>query len=319
MEKRQYSYDEAFKAALDYFNGDELAARVWVNKYAVKDSFGAIYEKSPEDMHWRIANEIARIEARYENPMSAQEVFDLLDKFKYVIPSGSPMTGIGNDFQIASLSNCFVIGMDGKADSYGGIIRIDEEQVQLMKRRGGVGHDLSHIRPKGSPVKNSALSSTGLVPFMERYSNSTREVAQDGRRGALMLSLSIKHPDAERFIDAKTQSGKVTGANVSIKIDDEFMRAVIDGSSYTHDYVRIGRMYFAISNDIVDVETEMNLLYRLEGTVLTLHEDAHHAVLYGVDGKLVMNITDRVVSLSGLKPGIYVLRVDNQTAKLCVQ
>ncbi|MBQ5751765.1 MAG: adenosylcobalamin-dependent ribonucleoside-diphosphate reductase [Bacteroidaceae bacterium] len=236
MEKRQYSYDEAFKAALDYFNGDELAARVWVNKYAVKDSFGAIYEKSPEDMHWRIANEIARIEARYENPMSAQEVFDLLDKFKYVIPSGSPMTGIGNDFQIASLSNCFVIGMDGKADSYGGIIRIDEEQVQLMKRRGGVGHDLSHIRPKGSPVKNSALTSTGLVPFMERYSNSTREVAQDGRRGALMLSVSIKHPDAEAFIDAKMTEGKVTGANVSVKIDDEFMECVTNGTPYKQQY-----------------------------------------------------------------------------------
>ena len=236
MEKQTYTYDEAFKASLDYFNGDELAARVWVNKYAVKDSFGTIYEKSPEDMHWRIANEIARIEAKYNNPMSAQEIFDLLDHFKYIVPSGSPMTGIGNDFQIASLSNCFVIGIDGKADSYGGIIRIDEEQVQLMKRRGGVGHDLSHIRPKGSPVKNSALTSTGLVPFMERYSNSTREVAQDGRRGALMLSVSVKHPDAEAFIDAKMTEGKVTGANVSVKIDDEFMNAVTENKPYLQKY-----------------------------------------------------------------------------------
>ncbi len=236
MNKRHYTYDEAFKASLEYFNGDELAARVWVNKYAVKDSYGNIYEKSPEDMHWRIANELARIESKYENPMSAQEIFDLLDKFRYVVPSGSPMTGIGNDFQVASLSNCFVIGMDGKADSYGGIIRIDEEQVQLMKRRGGVGHDLSHIRPKGSPVKNSALTSTGLVPFMERYSNSTREVAQDGRRGALMLSVSIKHPDAEAFIDAKMTEGKVTGANVSVKIDDDFMKAVTTAAPYRQQY-----------------------------------------------------------------------------------
>ena len=236
MKKTTYSYDDAFKASVEYFNGDELAARVWVNKYAMKDSSGAIYEKSPEDMHWRIANEIARVEAKYSNPMSAQEVYNLLDHFKYVIPSGSPMTGIGNDHQIASLSNCFVIGMDGKADSYGAIIRIDEEQVQLMKRRGGVGHDLSHIRPKGSPVKNSALTSTGLVPFMERYSNSTREVAQDGRRGALMLSVSIKHPDAEAFIDAKMTEGKVTGANVSVKIDDEFMRAVTENRPYIQQY-----------------------------------------------------------------------------------
>ena len=236
MKQQQYSQEEAIKASLHYFGGDELAARVWVNKYALKDSFGNIYEKSPEDMHWRIANEIARIESKYENPMSAQEIFDLFDKFKYVIPSGSPMTGIGNNFQIASLSNCFVIGMEGKADSYGAIIRIDEEQVQLMKRRGGVGHDLSHIRPKGSPVKNSALTSTGLVPFMERYSNSTREVAQDGRRGALMLSVSIKHPDAEAFIDAKMTEGKVTGANVSVKIDDEFMKAVTSNSPYRQQY-----------------------------------------------------------------------------------
>ena len=236
MEKKTFTYDEAFSAALEYFNGDELAARVWVNKYAVKDSYGAIYEQSPKDMHHRIANEIARIESKYSNPMSAEEVFALLDHFKYIVPQGSPMTGIGNDFQIASLSNCFVIGIDGKADSYGGIIRIDEEQVQLMKRRGGVGHDLSHIRPKGSPVKNSALTSTGLVPFMERYSNSTREVAQDGRRGALMLSVSVKHPDSESFIDAKMTEGKVTGANVSVKIDDEFMQAVLSGNMYEQKF-----------------------------------------------------------------------------------
>ena len=236
MEKKTYSYDEAYDASLEYFKGDELAARVWVNKYAVKDSFGNIYEKSPEDMHWRIANEVARVEAKYPNALSSQELFDLLDHFKYIVPQGSPMTGIGNDYQIASLSNCFVIGLDGSADSYGAIIRIDEEQVQLMKRRGGVGHDLSHIRPKGSPVKNSALTSTGLVPFMERYSNSTREVAQDGRRGALMLSVSIKHPDSESFIDAKMTEGKVTGANVSVKLDDEFMQAAVEGKPYTQQY-----------------------------------------------------------------------------------
>lgn len=236
VKKKTYSFDEAFQATLEYFSGDELAAKVWVNKYAMKDSFGNIYEKTPVDMHWRIANEIARIEKRYKNPMSAEEVFGLLDHFRYIIPQGSPMTGIGNNYQIASLSNCFVIGMDGNADSYGAIIRIDEEQVQLMKRRGGVGHDLSHIRPKGSPVKNSALTSTGLVPFMERYSNSTREVAQDGRRGALMLTVSIKHPDAESFIDAKMTEGKVTGANVSVKMDDAFMEAVIKGENYLQTY-----------------------------------------------------------------------------------
>ena len=236
MERQVYSYDEAFEESLRYFQGDELAARVWVNKYAVKDSFGNIYEKSPEDMHWRIANEVARIEAKYKNGLNAQELFDLLNHFKYIVPQGSPMTGIGNDFQVASLSNCFVIGIDGAADSYGAIIKIDEEQVQLMKRRGGVGHDLSHIRPKGSPVKNSALTSTGLVPFMERYSNSTREVAQDGRRGALMLSVSIKHPDSEAFIDAKMTEGKVTGANVSVKLDDAFMQAAVDKQPYTQRY-----------------------------------------------------------------------------------
>ena len=236
MERQTYTYDEAFEASLQYFKGDELAARVWVNKYAVKDSFGNIFEKSPEDMHWRIANEVARIEAKYQNGLNAQQLYELLDHFKYIVPQGSPMTGIGNDFQVASLSNCFVIGIDGAADSYGGIIRIDEEQVQLMKRRGGVGHDLSHIRPKGSPVKNSALTSTGLVPFMERYSNSTREVAQDGRRGALMLSVSIKHPDSEAFIDAKMTEGKVTGANVSVKLDDAFMQAAVNGTPSKQQY-----------------------------------------------------------------------------------
>jgi len=236
VERQTYTYDEAFEASLQYFKGDELAARVWVNKYAVKDSFGNIFEKSPEDMHWRIANEVARIEAKYKNGLNAQQLYELLDHFKYIVPQGSPMTGIGNDFQVASLSNCFVIGIDGAADSYGGIIRIDEEQVQLMKRRGGVGHDLSHIRPKGSPVKNSALTSTGLVPFMERYSNSTREVAQDGRRGALMLSVSIKHPDSEAFIDAKMTEGKVTGANVSVKLDDAFMQAAVNGTPYKQQY-----------------------------------------------------------------------------------
>ena len=236
MERQTYTYDEAFEASLQYFKGDELAARVWVNKYAVKDSFGNIFEKSPEDMHWRIANEVSRIEAKYKNGLNAQQLYELLDHFKYIVPQGSPMTGIGNDFQVASLSNCFVIGIDGAADSYGGIIRIDEEQVQLMKRRGGVGHDLSHIRPKGSPVKNSALTSTGLVPFMERYSNSTREVAQDGRRGALMLSVSIKHPDSEAFIDAKMTEGKVTGANVSVKLDDAFMQAAVNGTPYKQQY-----------------------------------------------------------------------------------
>mgnify|MGYP001661442581 FL=1 len=235
-QSKNYAFEEAFEEALKYFAGDELAARVWVNKYSMKDSFGNIYEKSPEDMHWRIANEIARIEKKYKNPMSAREIFDLLDHFKYIIPAGSPMTGIGNNYQVASLSNCFVIGLDGDADSYGAIMRIDEEQVQLMKRRGGVGHDLSHIRPKGSPVNNSALTSTGLVPFMERYSNSTREVAQDGRRGALMLSVSIKHPDSEAFIDAKMTEGKVTGANVSVKIDDAFMEAATSDKPYVQQF-----------------------------------------------------------------------------------
>ena len=230
------TYEDAVAASKEYFKGDDLAAQVWVSKYALKDSFGNIYEKSPEDMHNRIASELARIERNYPNALAEQEIFDLLDHFRYVIPQGGPMTGIGNNLQVASLSNCFVIGHKNPADSYGGIFRMDEEQVQLMKRRGGVGHDLSHIRPTGSPVLNSALTSTGIVPFMERYSNSTREVAQDGRRGALMLSLLIKHPDAERFIDAKVDTGKVTGANVSIKIDDEFMRAALAGESYRQQF-----------------------------------------------------------------------------------
>ena len=236
MEINIYSYDEAFNASCDYFKGDELAARVWVNKYALKDSYGNIYEKTPDDMHHRLASELARIESKYTNPLSETDIFNLMKDFKYIVPQGSPMAGIGNNYQVGSLSNCFVIGLDGAPDSYGGIIKIDEEQVQLMKRRGGVGHDLSHVRPKGSPVKNSALTSTGLVPFMERYSNSTREVAQDGRRGALMLSVSIKHPDSEAFIDAKMTEGKVTGANVSVRVDDEFMRAAETDAEYEQKF-----------------------------------------------------------------------------------
>ena len=233
---KKVNYADAVAASKEYFGGDELAATVWVSKYALKDSFGNIYEQTPKDMHERLATELHRIESKYENPLSKEDIFYLLDHFRYVIPQGGPMTGIGNNFQVASLSNCFVIGHRNPADSYGGIFRIDEEQVQLMKRRGGVGHDLSHIRPAGSPVLNSALTSTGIVPFMERYSNSTREVAQDGRRGALMISLSIKHPDAEAFIDAKLDTSKITGANVSIKIDDEFMRAAMEGRTYTQQF-----------------------------------------------------------------------------------
>ncbi|MEP1953831.1 MAG: ribonucleotide reductase N-terminal alpha domain-containing protein, partial [Algoriphagus sp.] len=233
---KTYTQEEAFEASSAYFKGDELAARVWINKYALKDSDGNLYESTPNDMHTRIAKELARIESRYSNPLSETEIFDLIKDFKYIVPQGSPMAGIGNPYQIASLSNCFVIGNNGESDSYGGIMKIDQEQVQLMKRRGGVGHDLSHIRPKSSPVKNSALTSTGIVPFMERYSNSTREVAQDGRRGALMLSVSINHPDSEDFIDAKLEQGKVTGANVSVRIDDEFMKAVKSNSEYVQKY-----------------------------------------------------------------------------------
>ena len=236
MEQKTYNYQQAYEASLKYFDGDELAARVWATKYALKDSFGHLYELTPDDMHRRIAREIARIENKYPNPLSEDRLFELMSHFRYIVPQGSPMAGIGNNFQVGSLSNCFVVGLDGEPDSYGGILKIDEEQVQLMKRRGGVGHDLSHIRPKGSPVKNSALTSTGLVPFMVRYSNSTREVAQDGRRGALMLTVSIKHPDAESFIDAKMEEGKVTGANVSVRIDDAFMQAAVEGKPYHQQY-----------------------------------------------------------------------------------
>lgn len=255
MEKKIYTFEEAFDASVDYFGGDELAARVWVSKYALKDSVGNIYELTPEDMHRRLAQEIARIENKYPNPLSEEELMELLRDFKYIVPQGSPMAGIGNNYQTGSLSNCFVIGLDGHPDSYGGIAKIDEEQVQLMKRRGGVGHDLSDLRPKGMPVKNSALTSTGLVPFMERYSNSTREVAQDGRRGALMLTVAIKHPDSERFIDAKLEQGKITGANVSVKIDDEFMRAVESGENY----VRKFPVYS--DNPVVTVDTDARALW----------------------------------------------------------
>lgn len=249
-EPQTFSYDEAYEASLQYFKGDQLAARVWVTKYALKDSFGNIYEKTPDDMHRRIARSLNQVENKYPSPMSEEEIFNLLKGFRYIVPQGSPMAGIGNTYQVGSLSNCFVIGLDGKPDSYGGIVKIDEEQVQLMKRRGGVGHDLSHLRPKGTPVKNSALTSTGLVPFMERYSNSTREVAQDGRRGALMLTVSIKHPDSEGFIDAKMTPGKVTGANVSVKIDDEFMESVVSGSPYVQK--------FPIDSDHPDVTQEID-------------------------------------------------------------
>ena len=236
MENKNYEMNEVLNSAIEYFKGDELSAKVWVNKYALKDSYGNIYELNPNDMHWRLANELARIESKYPNPLKAEELFELIRDFKYIVPQGSPMSGIGNDFQISSISNCFVIGNNAKSDSYGGIIKTDEEQVQLMKRRGGVGHDLSHIRPKGSPVKNSALTSTGIVPFMERYSNSTREVAQDGRRGALMLSVSVKHPDSEDFIDAKLEQGKITGANISVKIHDDFMLALTNKQKYIQQY-----------------------------------------------------------------------------------
>ena len=236
MEQKSYKFEDVYKKSVDYFNGDELAAKVWASKYALKDSFGNIFEETPDDMHKRIASEIARIEKNYSNPLSFEQIYELIKGFKYIVPQGSPMSGIGNNYQVGSLSNCFVIGLDGEPDSYGGIIKIDEEQVQLMKRRGGVGHDLSHIRPKGSPVKNSALTSTGLVPFMQRYSESTREVAQDGRRGALMLTVSIKHPDSESFIDAKMEQGKITGANVSVRIDDDFMNAVVENHPYVQQY-----------------------------------------------------------------------------------
>ena len=268
----EVNYNDAVAASKEYFNGDDLAATVWVSKYALKDSFGHIYEKTPTDMHKRIAAEIERIEKKYPNPMSKEEVFSLLDHFRYIIPQGGPMTGIGNNLQIASLSNCFVIGNRKHADSYGGIFRMDEEQVQLMKRRGGVGHDLSELRPTGTPVLNSALTSTGIVPFMERYSNSTREVAQDGRRGALMLSLSIKHPDAERFIDAKTESGKVTGANVSIKIDDEFMRAAKEGRPY--------HQQFPIDSDHPSVEVDIDARRLWKKIIHNAWQSAEPGVLF---------------------------------------
>ena len=242
--KQVYTLEEATEKTVHYFKGDTLATDVWINKYALKNSEGQLFECTPDDMHRRIAREIARIEKKYVNPMSEDEIFFLLKDFRYIIPQGSPMAGIGNDFQISSLSNCFVIGGEGQSDSYGGILKTDQEQVQLMKRRGGVGHDLSHIRPGGSPVKNSALTSTGIVPFMERYSNSTREVAQDGRRGALMLSISIKHPDVENFIDAKMKEGKVTGANISVKIDDDFMKAVVSNGKYKQQRSRKRSMRF---------------------------------------------------------------------------
>lgn len=272
MELTKYTFDEAFQASVKYFGGDELAARVWVSKYALKDSDGNIYELTPADMHRRLASELARVEKNYPNPMSEQTILDLLDEFKYVVPQGSPMAGIGNNFQIGSLSNCFVIGLDGHPDSYGSIIKIDEEQVQLMKRRGGVGHDLSDLRPKGTPVKNSALTSTGLVPFMERYSNSTREVAQDGRRGALMLTVAIKHPDSERFIDAKLEQGKITGANVSVKIDDEFMRSVEAESTYT--------CRFPIDSETPDVNTDIDAKALWNKIVFNAWKSAEPGVLF---------------------------------------
>ena len=257
-EKTVYSHDEAVNESIQYFRGDELAARVWANKYALKDSFGNLYEKTPDDMHWRLAREIRRIELKYKNPLSEELIYSVLKDFKYIVPQGGPMTGIGNDYQIASLSNCFVIGNDGSSDSYGGIMKIDQEQVQLMKRRGGVGHDLSHIRPKGTPVLNSALTSTGVVPFMERYSNSTREVAQDGRRGALMLSISIKHPDSGKFIDAKLESGKVTGANVSVKLTDDFMEAVEKKTLFRQQYpINSDNPKFAKDIDAVTLWTKI--------------------------------------------------------------
>jgi len=257
-EKTVYSHDEAVDASIEYFKGDELAARVWTNKYALKDSFGNLYEKTPDDMHRRLAREIHRVEMKYKNPLSEELIYSVLKDFRYIVPQGGPMTGIGNDYQIASLSNCFVIGNDGSSDSYGGIMKIDQEQVQLMKRRGGVGHDLSHIRPKGTPVLNSALTSTGVVPFMERYSNSTREVAQDGRRGALMLSISIKHPDSGKFIDAKLESGKVTGANVSVKLTDDFMKAVEDKTLFRQQYpIKSDHPKFAKDIDAVQLWTKI--------------------------------------------------------------
>lgn len=272
MERAKYTFEQAFAESVKYFDGDELAAKVWVSKYALKDSFGNIYELTPADMHHRLAEEFARIESKYPNPLSAQEIYDLLDGFRYVVPQGSPMAGIGNNFQTGSLSNCFVVGLDGHPDSYGSIMKVDEEQVQLMKRRGGVGHDLSDLRPKGMPVKNSALTSTGLVPFMERYSNSTREVAQDGRRGALMLTVAIKHPDSERFIDAKLEQGKITGANVSVKIDDGFMNCVEKNEKYT--------CQFPIYDENPLVKTEIDAKALWDKIVYNAWKSAEPGVLF---------------------------------------
>ena len=272
QEKKIYTYDEAYEASLEYFKGDQLASRVWVTKYALKDSFGNLYEKSPDDMHHRIARSLSQVENRYPNPLSEEDLYELLKDFKYIVPQGSPMAGIGNDYQVGSLSNCFVIGLDKHPDSYGGIIKIDEEQVQLMKRRGGVGHDLSHLRPKGTPVKNSALTSTGLVPFMERYSNSTREVAQDGRRGALMLTVSIKHPDSEAFIDAKTTPGKITGANVSVKIDDEFMNSVVNGTPY--------QLQFPVDSENPDMTKEIDAVRLWKKIIHDAWQSAEPGVLF---------------------------------------
>ena len=267
-----YTYDEAYEASLKYFKGDQLAARVWVTKYALKDSFGNIYENTPDEMHHRIARSLAKVENEYPDPLTEEEIYDVLKDFKYIVPQGSPMAGIGNDYQVGSLSNCFVIGLDETPDSYGGIIKIDEEQVQLMKRRGGVGHDLSHLRPKGAPVKNSALTSTGLVPFMERYSNSTREVAQDGRRGALMLTVSIKHPDSEAFIDAKSTPGKITGANVSLRIDDEFMKAAQNGEKY--------QLKFPVNSDTPDFSKEIDASYLWKKIIHNAWQSAEPGVLF---------------------------------------
>ena len=267
-----YTYDEAYEASLEYFKGDQLAARVWVTKYALKDSFGNIYEKTPDDMHHRIARSLSLAEAKYPDPMTEEEIYEVLKNFKYIVPQGSPMAGIGNDYQVGSLSNCFVIGLDETPDSYGGIIKIDEEQVQLMKRRGGVGHDLSHLRPKGTPVKNSALTSTGVVPFMERYSNSTREVAQDGRRGALMLTLSIKHPDSEAFVDAKSTPGKITGANVSLRIDDDFMRCVENREKY--------RLQFPVDSATPDLVKEIDASTLWKKIIHNAWQSAEPGVLF---------------------------------------
>jgi len=269
---RSNPFDLILKKATEYFNGDSLAANVWINKYALKDSDGNIYELTPDDMHRRLASEVARIERKYPDPMSEGDIYHLFKNFKHIIPQGSPMAGIGNNFQVSSLSNCFVIGNDNNSDSYGGILKVDQEQVQLMKRRGGVGHDLSHIRPSGSPVKNSALTSTGIVPFMERYSNSTREVAQDGRRGALMLSISVKHPDSENFIDAKLEQGKITGANISVKIDDEFMKAVIEGKQYTQQ--------FPIDSDNPQTKKEIDARALWDKIILNAWKSAEPGVLF---------------------------------------